>query len=89
MKIIGATILGATALMFATVAPVHAQSAQVPDQSQVTEAPFFPPSPWPTEPGPPSLFSIAGFNAYLWAPVEPQYDANNNRNLAADPFWTG
>jgi hypothetical protein len=26
-------------------------------------------------------------NVGIWAPVQPPYNANNNRNQAANPIW--
>jgi hypothetical protein len=89
MKPIGAAILGATVLTMAAAASPPAQSPQVPSMHQQTEAPYFTPPPPPVRPAWHKLFTIAGFDGRLWAPIEPHYDANNNRNLAADPFWTG
>jgi hypothetical protein len=94
MKIIGAAILGATALMVATAAsarePVQQDPNQlVPSLNQQTEAPYYTPPPPPVQPAWHPLFTIAGFDGRLWAPIEPHYDANNNRNLAANPLWRG
>jgi hypothetical protein len=88
MNPIGAIILSATTLMVATVA-ARAQSPQDQSANQVIQAPFFLPDSQPNEPASHPLFTIAGIPAYVWAPVEPHYDANNDRNLAADPFWAG
>jgi hypothetical protein len=88
MNPIGAVILSATTLMVATVA-ARAQSPQDQSANQVTRAPFFLPGSLANEPASHPLFTIAGIPADVWAPVEPHYDANNDRNLAADPFWAG
>jgi hypothetical protein len=89
MNSIGAAVLSATALMLATVAVAHAQSPGGPGLGQETQSPFVAPDPTQGEPASHPLFTIGGVEAHIWAPVEPHYDANNNRNLAANPLWAG
>jgi hypothetical protein len=33
------------------------------------------------------LFKIGGMTVHIWAPVEPTYNANANRNLSGDALW--
>lgn len=37
--------------------------------------------------GSPPLFRIGGLPVRVWTPVEPDYNAAANRNLAADQLW--
>jgi hypothetical protein len=37
--------------------------------------------------GSPLLFEIGGLPVHVWAPVQPGYNTEANRNLAADPLW--
>ena len=87
MNRIGAVVLGASALMVATVAAGRAQRSEVPSASQTTTAQSVPAGTGRNIPESKPLFMIGGVGVYLWAPVEPPYDANANRNLAADPLW--
>ncbi|WP_428489306.1 hypothetical protein [Rhodopila sp.] len=84
MRTIG--VLGAAALVIGTVgAPVGAAWAQSPQGSgfnQETTAPAVPGRPQDGLPESRPLFSM-----HIWAPMEPYYDANMNRNAAANPIW--
>ena len=33
------------------------------------------------------LFTFGGLEVRVWAPVEPHYSSEANRNLADQPFW--
>jgi hypothetical protein len=87
MNRIGAIVLGASVLMVATAASGRAQSSEIPSASQATPTQSVPDvtesSPRQSTP----LFTFGGMTVYLWAPVEPPYDANMNRSSAADPLW--
>ena len=88
MNRIGAIALGASVLMVATVASGRARSSEVPGASQATPAQSVPAGNKSSVPQSTPLFTIGGVvGVYLWAPVEPAYDANANRDLAANPLW--
>jgi hypothetical protein len=88
MNGIGAIGLGASVLMVATVASGRAWSSEVPGASQATPAQSVPAGNKSGVPQSTPLFTIGGVvGVYLWAPAEPAYDANANRNLAANPLW--
>ncbi len=88
-------ILGATAIIVAGAASARAQSGDAvgvgPGVTEapghVLEAPFFLPDGQTDAQRPRPLFTIGGLQIDLWAPIESYYDANVNRNLAADPLW--
>lgn len=82
-------VFAAMAMTMATNAFAREQTPRVPSESQVTQAPYYQPNPQPSEPESRALFTVAGLEGHLWAPVEPHYDADNDRNLAADPLWAG
>lgn len=84
MNRIGAVMLGASALMVATVASGRAESSAVTSASEATTSRLAPTGGIPEKT---PLFTIGGVGVYLWAPVEPPYNANSNRNGAADPLW--
>jgi len=85
MKPIG--LAAVAAITLATIASAQAQNPQVPSQDQTTTAPALVPNPTPNPPQSRPLFTIGHFEVHLWAPVEPPYDANDNRNQAANPVW--
>ncbi|HEY0182534.1 MAG TPA: hypothetical protein VGC09_06960 [Rhodopila sp.] len=87
MKMIGAVALGAVALMAATAATAQAQNPQVPDSTLFSRAPAAPPASLQAQSQPRPLFTIGGLEVHLWAPVESPYNANMNRNQAANPLW--
>jgi hypothetical protein len=88
MNGIGAIALGASVLMVATVSSGRAGNSDVPGASQATPAQFVPAGNKSSLPQPTPLFTIGGVvGVYLWAPVEPAYDANANRDIAANPLW--
>jgi hypothetical protein len=80
--------LGASVLMVATVASGRARSSEVPGVSQATPAQPIPAGNNSSVPQSTPLFTIGGVvGVYLWAPVEPAYDANANRDPTANPLW--
>ena len=89
MRTIG--MLGAAALVIGTVgAPVGTAWAQSPQGSgfnQETTAPALRGRPQDGLPESRPLFSIGKLEVHIWAPMEPYYDANMNRNAAANPIW--
>jgi hypothetical protein len=88
MNGIGAIALAASVLMVATVASGRARSSEVPGASKATPAQSVPAGNKSSVPPSTPLFTIGGVvGVYLWAPVEPAYDANANRNIAANPLW--
>ena len=89
MKAFGAVVLGMAALVAATAASAQAQIPEGPDTGQMARAPALPPAPRDGKPQSRALFTIGGVEVHLWAPVEPPYDPDLNRNLAADPLWAG
>ena len=92
-----AMIVAAVAALSLGVGAVYAQGApsgfQPPvygpsDSGQATPAQSVPAGNKSGVPQSTPLFTISGvMGVYLWAPVEPAYDANSNRNLAANPLW--
>jgi hypothetical protein len=87
MNKLGVVAFAAAALTVSAAASAQAQTPASPDVSHVTRAPALPPPPQQGEPQSRSLFTIGGFEVHLWAPVEPHYDPNLNRNQAANPVW--
>ena len=87
MNTIGAIALGASVLMVATAASGRARSSEVPSASKATPIEAVPVVTESSAPQSTPLFTIGRMTVYLWAPMEPTYDANTNRNLAADPLW--
>jgi hypothetical protein len=87
MNTISAAILGASALMVATVAPGRAQNSEVPSMSQTTRVQSAPAGTGRTVPQLTPLFTIGGVPVYLWAPVEPPYNTHAGQDLATDPLW--
>ena len=87
MNGISAMALGAFVLMVAAVASGRARSSEVPGTSQATPVQSVPAGNKSGVPQLTPLFTIGGVvGVYLWAPVEPTYDASANRNLAANPL---
>jgi hypothetical protein len=84
MQTICGCVLGACALVAATVASAQAQTG--PGVGQ-TIAPFQDQSVPANEPPRVPLFNIGNLPVQVWAPVEPWYDSHANRNLAAYPSW--
>jgi hypothetical protein len=39
------------------------------------------------EPRSPPLFTIGGLDVRVWAPVQPHYNGENNRDPAAEALW--
>jgi hypothetical protein len=70
------------ATLFAGIPVAFAQQPSVTQSMMAPVAPI--PAPLPS---PAPLFTIGKLPVGVWAPVEPTYDAGNNRNLAADPVW--
>jgi hypothetical protein len=35
------------------------------------------------------LFTLGELDIHVWAPMQPHYNANANRDPAAEPFWNG
>jgi hypothetical protein len=87
MNRIRAIVLGASVLMVATAASGRARSPEVPSASQATPTQSAPGVTESSAPQSAPLFTFRGMTVYLWAPVEPTYDADMNRNSAADPMW--
>lgn len=85
MRTIG--LLGAAALMMATVGSAWAQSPQVRDTGQVTMAPALQGGPQHGVDQSRPLFNVGKLEVHIWAPMEPYYDANMNRTAAANPIW--
>jgi len=87
MKTTGAAVLGVSALMVATAVCARAQSPPTPSISHAVTGSSVAPGIEGSAPQSRPLFTIAGVGVSVWAPVEPIYDGNANRNLAADPLW--
>jgi len=95
MNMISAVGLGVLALMAATVATGRAQNApsgrtktsKVPAISQEKKVQSIPTITERSVPEATPLFMIGGVPVYLWAPVEPPYNAHANLDPAADPLW--
>jgi hypothetical protein len=81
------SLAATAAVMLATIASAQAQNPQTPSQDQITSAPVVVPNPAPNRAESRPLFTIGNFEVHLWSPVEPPYDANDNRNQAANPVW--
>jgi len=87
MKRTGAAVLGLFAVMVATGVSAAAQSPQTPSMSQAVTGSSDASGTVEGLPQSHTLFTIAGLGVSVWAPVEPVYNGNANRNLAADPLW--
>jgi hypothetical protein len=87
MNRVGTVVLGASALIAATVDSGWARRVEAPNASQARPTNSVPAVTESSSPQPTPLLTIGRMRVYLWAPVEPTYDANTNRNLAADPLW--
>ncbi len=87
MNRMGAVVLGASGLMAATIDAGWSRGAAVPNASQATPTQSVPAVTESIAPQSTPLFTLRGMTVYLWAPVEPTYDANMNRNSAANPLW--
>ena len=92
--VLAASVLAASALLLMTGVPAGAQPKQTPTPGQATRPTVTGQSttsavetPSPPPPGPRPLFKIGDLNVGIWAPVQAPYNANNNRNLAANPMW--
>jgi len=84
MNRIGAFILGVSALVMP--ASVQAQTMQTPSLRQTSDADSVALPVGTSHPQHPLV--VAGqVGVYVWAPVEPAYNAKADRNLAADPLW--
>ena len=87
MKRTGAAVLGLFAVMVATGVSAAAQSPQTPGISHEVTGSSVASGTEGSVPQSHTLFTIAGVGVSVWAPVEPFYNGNANRNLAADPLW--
>ena len=95
MNMIGAVGLGVFALMVVTVASGRAQTSpsgrtknsEVPSISQEKMVQSVPAGTEKSVSEFTPLFMIGRVPVYLWAPVEPPYNPNANRDPAADPLW--
>jgi hypothetical protein len=88
MNTIGALAIGAFALVAATGASAASRQSQNASDSQVLQAPAPPSTQQPGEVEVHPLFAIGDLPVGVWAPVEPPYNANMNRNQAANPIWS-
>ncbi len=92
MNTIPTTLFAASVLMGAGATAVHAQqhTRTVPAVSETTTSatPYILPDTPANPPQSHPLFTVGRFGVYLWAPVEPPYDAAMNRSLAANPAWS-
>jgi hypothetical protein len=89
-----ATLLFAVAgaMTFATTTFAAAQAqmprqASTPGASETIQAPTVQPNPPAPIPELTPLFRLGDVPVVVWAPVEPPYDSNANRNNAANPLW--
>jgi hypothetical protein len=94
MKIFVTLALTASTLMAATAASAQVKKPvadppprPVPAESQTVTAQSVPTNPDASVTQPRALFNIGNVPVDVWAPVEPPYDANMNRNQAANPVF--
>jgi hypothetical protein len=85
MNIAAAVILGSLVTVMTTAAFAQEQMLPPAGADQQIGAAS---GPAPRDPGRlPPLFKIGGLPVHVWTPVEPDYNAHANRNLAADRLW--
>ncbi len=82
-----AALAGIVVLMASTAAMADPRAAQVPGGSQELHAPALPANPPSGQSGDLPLFTIGRLPVQVWSPVEAPYDANMNRNQAANPIF--
>jgi hypothetical protein len=94
MKLLVTLTLTASALVAATTASAQVKKPTadppprpVQAESQTVTAQSVPTNPDATVSQPRPLFNIGNLPVDVWAPVEPPYDANMNRNQAANPVF--
>jgi hypothetical protein len=89
MKLSAAVGLAASAALLTAVVPARAQPKPAPTTGptvtgQSTTSTIETPAP---PAGPRPLFRAGNVTVGIWAPIQAPYNANNNRNLAANPIW--
>jgi hypothetical protein len=96
MKMFAMLALKALALVAATAASAQVKQPAtdppprpLPSENQTITAQPVPTNPDATVTQPRPLFNIGNLPVDVWAPVEAPYDANMNRNQAANPVWDG
>jgi hypothetical protein len=94
MKMLSTLALAASAVMVAGAGSAQVQKPAadspprpVPAESQTVTAQPVPTNPDASVTQPRALFNIGNVPVDVWAPVEPPYDANMNRNQAANPVF--
>jgi hypothetical protein len=89
MKSIGAIVSGVIVVVAAATANGQERNAVLSSTAHATQAPYYFSGgvEQSDRQSPAPLFTIGGFGVHAWAPVEPPYDADADRNLAADPRW--
>jgi hypothetical protein len=87
MNQIMALALGGLAVMAASTAHGQERNTPDPDTSSVFGTGQAAVGSPPGEPRSSPLFTFGGLNVHVWAPMEPHYNADANRNLAGDPLW--
>ena len=87
MNQIMALAFGGLAVMAASTAHGQERSTLTPDTGHTLGiGPAADGSP-PGEPRSSPLFTLGGLDVHVWAPVEPHYNADANRDPAGEAFW--
>jgi hypothetical protein len=87
MNTVGVVVLGASALMLATLPFARAENPKVLNTRQTVATQSLGGNAEGTVPQSHPLFTVGGVEVHLWTPVAPPYDSHANRNFAANPLW--
>jgi hypothetical protein len=89
-----ATMNQIIAVAFGGLAMIAASTAHGQERSTLTPATGYMFGTGTTVDGSPAgeprsspLFTFGGLDVHVWAPMEPHYNAEANRDAAAEPFW--
>jgi hypothetical protein len=80
-----AVVFGVVAVAGAATANGQEQYPQAPGVGQATEPGLVPGQ---DDRQSLRLFTLDGLDVQVWAPLEPHYDAEANRNLAGQIIWS-
>jgi hypothetical protein len=87
MHPIMAVALSGLAVMVASTANSQERSSPMPDTGHAYGIGSAADGAARDEPRSPPLFTAGGLEVHVWAPVEPHYNGDANRDPAAEPLW--
>ena len=87
MNRIIAVAFGGLAVVAASTAHGQERSSLTPDAGYVFGVGPAADGSGRDEPRSPPLFTLGGVDVRVWAPVEPHYSGDANRDPAAEPLW--